>query len=452
MTAADMHLLLTACAGIGLAIWLIAKVGLHPFVGLLCGAAFTGLAAGMAPDQVIADIEKGFGDILKGTGLVVGLGLALGAVLQVSGGAQALAARALAITGERHAAMGALVAAFVIGLPLFFETGVVLLLPIIAAGLAQRKADTSLRLRVMLSALAGLSVLHALLPPHPGPLIAVKELHADLIKTMVLGLIAAVPTALIAGPWLARWTTRNVETDEAALPVSAPLAPRPASAPAALAILLLPVVLIAAGSVLKLAGGSISPAALHWLGMVSDPPMALLIAVLVAMPVLLGRALMAPPLQQAIWREAMVPVGGIVFAIGGGGALKQVLVSIGLPDLFGRLASGELISPLVLAWLVAAAIRLATGSATVATITASGIMSAAASRAGADPELMVLAIGAGSVILSHVNDPGFWLVRGYLGTTTRGNFRTWSVLETAIAVVGLGMVLILSAVRAATGF
>jgi GntP family gluconate:H+ symporter len=284
-----------------------------------------------------------------------------------------------------------------------------------------------------------------MLPPHPGPLIAVRELDADLLRTMGLGLIAAIPTALIAGPLLARWTTRGLAIDPEALPVAPTLLARPASPGAALLVLLFPVVLIAAGAALKLDAAAFSPAALSWLTLLSDPPMALLLGVLVALPVLLGRQITAPGVQAAIWREIMVPVGGIILAIGAGGALKQILVSIGLPALFGHLATLEMVSPMVVAWLVAAAIRLATGSATVATITASGIMAEVAARSGADPALMVIAIGSGSVILSHVNDPGFWLVRGYLGTTTRDTFRTWSLLETGIAVVGLAMVLLLSA-------
>ncbi|MEY2926409.1 MAG: hypothetical protein RL367_886, partial [Pseudomonadota bacterium] len=202
--------------GIALAVWLIAKLGLHPFVGLLSGALTIGLLAGMAPDALVEAIEKGFSDILKGTGLVVALGLGLGAILQITGGAQSLASRALALTGEKHATWGALAAALVIGLPLFFETGVVLLLPIIAAGLAGAGSNSAYRLRVMLSALAGLSVLHALLPPHPGPLIAVRELGAPLLRTMMFGLIAAVPTALIAGPLLARFTTRDLDAKQPA--------------------------------------------------------------------------------------------------------------------------------------------------------------------------------------------------------------------------------------------
>jgi GntP family gluconate:H+ symporter len=161
---------------------------------------------------------------------------------------------------------------------------------------------------------------------------------------------------------------------------------------------------------------------------------------------LLGQDLWRKSLLDVIWREAMLPAGGILLGIGAGGALKQVLVEIGLPDLFARLAALGMLSPLLMAWLVAAAIRLATGSATVATITASAIMAGVAAHQAVDPALLVLAIGSGSVIFSHVNDPGFWLVKAYLGTSTRDTFRTWSLLETAISVTGLGMVLLLSLV------
>ena len=439
----DVSLVLVSCAGIALAVWLIAKVGLHPFVGLLTSALAIGLLTGSPPPEVAAAIEKGFADILKSTGLVVALGLGLGAILQLSGGAQALAAKALALTGPRHARWGALLAALLIGLPLFFETGVVLLLPIIAAGIAAKGETASLRLTVMLSALAGLSVLHALLPPHPGPLIALGELGAPLGRTMVLGALAAIPTALIAGPLLARFTTRGVQIDEPSLAATPPLGS--ASAWRALAVLIFPVILIAAGAVLQLEQASGSKAA-DWVRLLSEPPVALLLANLLGLAVLFGPRAMERNVQSLVWTDAVHPAGSILLSIGAGGSLKQVLVTAQLPELVSTFAATAALSPVILAWLVSASIRVATGSATVATITAAAIMSAVAAHHQVDPSFMVLAIGAGSVFLSHVNDPGFWLVKGYLGTSTRDTFRTWSALETAISVVGLTMILALQAV------
>lgn len=438
MAAADLWLLGISVGGIALAILLIARLGLHPFVGLLAGAFAIGLAAQLPPDKLAQTIEKGFGDILRGTGMVVALGLGLGAMLQISGGARALARSVLDRTGDRYASLGGMAAALLIGMPLFFETGTVLLLPIIAAGMAGRGQSATLRLKVMLSTLAGLSVLHALMPPHPGPLIAVRELGADPARTMLLGLIAAVPTALIAGPLLARITTRGVMSEN--LPLIEPDEGLATPAWRALVVLLLPVGLIAAGALMRMGGGDVSPG----VALVSDPVVALLIANGAGLVLLLGPRVADRSLQDMIWREAMLPAGGILLGIGAGGALKQVLVDIGLPAMFGRLAQAHFVGPVVMAWLVAAAIRVATGSATVATITASAIMAGVMGTNPVDPSLIVLAIGAGSVFFSHVNDPGFWLVRAYLGTSTRDTFRTWSMLESAISVVGLGFVLILA--------
>lgn len=443
MSSADIALILISCAGIALAIWMIARLGFHPFIGLLTAALAIGIVAGAPPADVLASAEKGFGDILKGAGLVVALGLGLGAVLQLSGGAHALAHAALSITGKARAAWGAMAAAFVLGLPLFFETGVVLLLPIIATAFAANALEGPMRLRVMLSAVAALSVLHALLPPHPGPLIAVGELGAPLGRTMILGLIVAVPVALIAGPILARFTTRGVAVSETGI-AGAPAIGN-ASAGAALAVLLFPVVLITAGAFLKIETGAPRDAFSQWLALIADPVVALLLALLIGIVVLFGRRATAADVQATIWKDALQPAAGILLAIGAGGALKQVLVDAGLSRIFVRLAEGEFLPPLVLAWLVAVAVRVATGSATVATITTAGVMAGVASQSGVDPALMVLAIGCGSVFFSHVNDPGFWLVKAYLGTSTIDTFRTWSVLETVISVVGLLIILAMQA-------
>jgi GntP family gluconate:H+ symporter len=211
----------------------------------------------------------------------------------------------------------------------------------------------------------------------------------------------------------------------------------------ALLVILMPVVLIAAGQVQALLPASVAPN-FAWLSVASNPVLALLIAVLAALPLLFGRRLFDQVVQDGIWAEAVTPAGTILLAIGAGGALKQVLVQAGISDLLARTASGGALSPLLVAWLVAAGIRLSIGSATVATITTAGIMPALVISSGASPEWTVLAIGAGSVFFSHVNDPGFWLVKSYLGTSMQGTFRTWSVMETVVSVVGLAFILIAS--------
>lgn len=447
MTEADVQLIVAALLGIGASILLIVRARLHPFIGLLCGAFLVGLIAGLPMADVAKAVQKGAGDILGGTGLVVALGLALGAMLQLSDGAAVVARSALRLSGPRHASWAALVAALVIGLPLFFETGLVLLLPIVATAAAAlpvvaERADEA-KLRLMLSAVAGLSVVHALVPPHPGPLLAVEALGADLGRTIGYGLLFAIPTAIVSGPLLARFTARGISMGETAA-VPAPTVATPPPIGRALTVVLLPVALIAAGQVVALLPPD-AAARFGWLGAVSNPVVALLVACLAALPLLFGRTALRAETQGAIWSEAMAPAGAILLAIGAGGALKQVLVSAGLSDLLVRASAGASLSPLLLAWGVAVCIRLATGSATVATITTAGVMPGVVAATGASPELTVLAIGAGSVFFSHVNDPGFWLVKSYLGIDTPATFRTWSMLETVISVMGLALVLVAAA-------
>jgi gluconate:H+ symporter, GntP family len=443
MTPQDLRLVLAAVLGIALSVALILKARLPPFIALLCGAFLVGALAGQPPGDTAKAIEKGVGDILGGTGLVVALGLSLGVMLQLSGGAGALAGGVLHRTGPRAAPWASLAAAMLIGLPLFFETGLVLIMPVIGAALAAMPSEPDpdrTRLKVMLPALAGLSVVHALAPPHPGPLLAVSALNADLGRTMLYGLAIAIPTAVVAGPLLAPFASRGVSLS--ALPVQEEAAlPQPPSNLASAVVVLAPVALIAAGQVQALLPPS-ERAAWAWLGTFSNPVLALLISNLIALPLLFGRALGQAALLETIWAEAARPAGAILLAIGAGGGLKQVLVGAGLPELLARTALHSSLSPLLLGWLVAVCIRLATGSATVATITAAGLMTRLIAATGVSPEWMVLAIGSGSLFFSHVNDPGFWLVRGYLGTSTAGTFRTWSVMETVVSVTGLAGVLL----------
>lgn len=444
MTGEDIRLVGAALSGIGLSILLIVRFKLHPFIGLLCGAFTVGLVAGLSLVDTGKAVQKGVGDIIGGTGLVVSLGLSLGAMLYLSGAAAALAKRALMMTGPRAAPWATLLIAVIIGLPLFFETGLVLLLPIVLAAadamrVEGRSAD-EIKLRLILPALAGLGVVHALVPPHPGPLLAVETLNASMGLTIIYGVLIAIPTAILAGPVLAHFVAPRIKLEPPLL--SNPPTDRDAPPwPVGLFIVLLPVLAIAVGELGQLApplkGAPVLVAA-------SNPVLALLVTNLIALPLLFGRRFADGKLQNSIWQETMGAAGAVLLAIGAGGALKQVLVSAGLSDFLARVVLAYPISPLLLGWLVAVAIRLAAGSATVATITAVGVMPGVVASSGVEPELVVLAIGAGSVFFSHVNDPGFWLVKSYVGTSTPDTFLTWSVLETIISVVGLALVFVLS--------
>lgn len=438
MVAGDARLILAAIAGIALAIFLIVRGRLHPFVALLCGAFAIGPLGGISAVDTAKAVQKGAGDILGGIGLVVALGMALGTMLQVSDGAAGLARVMIGRADSPRAPWMSLLVALVVGLPLFFETGLVLLLPIVASAVTDTKHGDSTRLRLMLCALAGLSVVHALVPPHPGPLIAVGALGANLGRTIFYGLLVAVPTAILAGPVFAKIGVRGVSL-AASTPTPVTFAGKTVPVWRALLVVLLPVALILAGQV-----DALLPVKLNWLSVASNPVLALLVACLAAFPLLFGKRMVQAEVQEAIWLETMKPVGAILLAIGAGGALKQVLVSTGFSELLARFAQSGSLSPILLGWSIAVAIRLATGSATVATITAAGVMPSAIAASGVRPEWTVLAIGAGSLFFSHVNDPGFWLVKSYLGTDTPATFRTWSVMETIISVVGLVLVLALS--------
>ncbi|MDE1917205.1 MAG: gluconate:H+ symporter [Sphingomonadales bacterium] len=432
MNGNDTQLIAAALGGIGVTVALILAGRFHPFLALLTGAFVVGLGAGLSAAETGAAVEKGLGDIMGHTGLVVALGLSLGAMLQCSGAAERLARAGLALAGPGAAPWAALIVGVVVGLPLFFETGLVLLLPVMASA-AQALRDREAGLRLILCAIAGLAVVHALVPPHPGPLIAIAALGADMGRTMLYGAMVALPTAVLAGPVLARYSARGLTID---LPL-APMDHSEGKAPGigrGLTIVLMPVVLIAMGQL-----HSLLPA---WVAALADPVLALLVTNLAALVLLFGRRMADARLQTTIWDHALKPAGSILLAIGAGGALKQVLVSAKLADLLAREVEHASVSPLILAWLVAAALRLAAGSATVATITAAGIMAGVAHMPGVSPEWLVLAIGSGSVVLSHVNDPGFWLVKSWLGTSTPNTFRTWSALETVISVAGLIFVLI----------
>jgi len=438
MTSHDILILSSAIVGIAASIVLIVRVRLHPFLALLVGAFTVGLLAGLPLADTAKAVQKGVGDIIGGTGLVVALGLSLGAMLNVSGAGSQIARAALRVADARTAPWITLAVAFVVGLPLFFETGLVLLMPMVvaaAAAMARTEGGSpdAAQLRLILPALAGLGVVHALVPPHPGPLLAADALGAGVGRTMVYGIVIAVPIAILSGPLLTRVVARGVHVSPPVLESPALTLPPPRASVALLAVLL-PVALIAVGELAQLAPGLKGE---PWLVAASNPVLALLIANLAALPLLFGQRLAQREVQDAVWAEALDTAGALLLAIAAGGALKQVLVSAGLSDLLARLVLGAAVSPILLGWLVAVCIRLAAGSATVATITAAGIMPGVVAASGTSPELVVLAIGAGSVFFSHVNDPGFWLVKGYIGMSVPDTFRTWSAIETAISVLGL---------------
>ncbi|GAA1988967.1 gluconate:H+ symporter [Kitasatospora viridis] len=442
----DSRLLLSVLLSIGVIVLLISKFKLHPFLALTVGSGLLAAAAGAPFDQLTASFSTGFGATVTSVGLLIGLGAMLGKLLADSGGANIIADTVLGKASKRSLPWAMALIAAVLGLPLFFEIGVVLLVPIVLV--VARRGNLPV-LRVGIPALAGLSVLHGLVPPHPGPLVAVDALKANLGTTLALGLLVAVPTLVVAGPLWAKVAERWVGPLELP-PVVEEQGERPEHAPrfgAVLATILLPVVLMLGKALADVVVDDPKDHLQRVLDFVGSPLIALLAAVLVAM-VTLGRA--AGFDKDRIGRTtaaALGPIAGIVFIVGAGGGFKQTLVDVGVGDAVSHWAGRLHVSALLLGWLIAVLIRLATGSATVATITAAGIVSPLAhGMSSTHSALLVLAVGAGSLFFSHVNDAGFWLVKEYFGMDVGQTVKSWSMMETVISVVAIALILPLSLV------
>jgi GntP family gluconate:H+ symporter len=445
-TPHDTALVAWAAASIALVVVLITVFRVHAFVALLLGSLFVGLASGLPASEVISQFQAGFGSTLGSVGILVALGAMLGRLLADSGGADRIVETILAWAGERRLTWAMTLIAMLLGIPLFFEVGVVLLMPVIL--LMTRRSGMSI-VRVGIPALAGLSVMHGFVPPHPGPLIAVAALDADLGHTIAIGLLLAIPTVIVAGPLFGSWVGRRVTpeppqglVDQLARPREAP----PAGAPGfglTLATILLPVALMLGRSVADLLLPK-SSGARYWVDFFGDPLIALLASVIVAMFNFGYRRGFARKQVEAVLASSLGPIAGIVMIIGAGGGFKQMLIAGGIGTAIGKAAASSAVSPLLLGWLISVGIRLATGSATVATVTASGLMAPILKSlpGAASAPLVALAIGAGSLFFSHVNDAGFWLVKEYFGMTVGETIKTWSTMETILSVVGLVLVLL----------
>jgi GntP family gluconate:H+ symporter len=447
--ASTPRLVLAAVLGIAVIVALIVWAKLHPFLALVIGSGVLAVTAGTGLVDAFDNFTKGLGETVGGVGVLIALGAIIGKLLIDSGGADRIVDTVLDKTPARRMPWAMALVAFVVGIPLFFEVGVVLLIPVVM--IVARRARLSPVL-VGISALAGLSALHGLVPPHPGPLLAIDALGADVGLTLGLGLLVAIPTVVLSGPVLAKALTRWVPLDPptsvlgtSAADVGSEPRRRPSFAVSVL-VVLLPVILMLARAVVEVTGqletgwGGV----LEFLG---EPLVALLITTLVGL-FAFGTAVGRTRQQLSdLVGSSFLPIAGILLIVGAGGGFKQTLVGTGVGQVIASGISDANLNPLLAGWLVAVLIRVATGSATVATITAAGIMAPIA--AGLDPThaaLLVLAVGAGSVFLSHVNDAGFWLVKEYFGMTVGQTFKTWSLMESTLSVVALVAVLLLGLV------
>ncbi|MFI0927442.1 GntP family permease [Streptomyces sp. NPDC021012] len=446
-SAGNAQLGIAVLAGIAVIVLLITKFKMHAFLALTIGSLALGAFAGAPLADAIKSFSTGLGNTVAGVGVLIALGAILGKLLADSGGADQIVDTILAKAGKRSMPWAMVLIASVIGLPLFFEVGIVLLIPVVL--LVAKRGNYSL-MRIGIPALAGLSVMHGLIPPHPGPLVAIDAVGANLGVTLALGLVVAIPTVIIAGPVFSRYAARwvDIQAPEKMIPTrpSEDLEKRPGFG-ATVATILLPVALMLVKALVDIVVDDPANGVQKVTDVIGSPLIALLAAVIVGM-FTLGRAagFTKERLSSTVDRS-LAPIAGILLIVGAGGGFKQTLIDIGVGQMILDFSKDWSIPALLLAWLIAVAIRLATGSATVATISAAGLVAPLAEgMSTSHTALLVLAIGAGSLFFSHVNDAGFWLVKEYFGMNVGQTIKTWSVMETIISVVGIVFVLLLSLV------
>ncbi len=432
--------LLIVISGILLLFILIARFKLNPFITFIIVSLFVGIAEGMEPVAVVDSIQKGIGNILGFLVIILGLGAMLGKLVADSGAAQRITTKLIEKFGKKNIQWAVVLTGFIVGIPMFYSVGFVILVPLVFT----IAAATGLPLLyVGLPMLASLSVTHGYLPPHPAPTAIAEIFQADIGKTLFYGMLVAIPAIIVGGPLLSR-TMKNIKATplkEFINPIILKEDEMPGTG-ISIFTALLPVILIGIAAIasLLLPEGS---AVLKILVFIGNPVIAMLISVLVAIYTLgLARGKKMKEVMDSV-AGAITGITMVLLIIAGAGALKQVLIDSGVSEYIGEMLKGSSISPLILAWLIATIIRVCVGSATVAGLTAAGIVLPLATGANVSPELMVLAIGSGSLMLSHVNDSGFWLFKEYFNLSVKDTLKTWTVMETTVGVMGLIGVLVL---------
>lgn len=443
MSATSLILLLVVTVGILL--FLVMKVKLHAFISLLIVSLFMGVATKMPLGDIVNSMVSGMGGTLGFLATVIGLGAMFGAMLEISGGAEKLARTFLKAFGEEKASWAMLLAGFLVSIPVFFDVGFIILVPLVYA-LAKSSKKSVLVFGIPL--LAGLAVTHAFVPPTPGPIMVAELVGADIGKVILYGIICGIPAAIIAGPLWGHYiggkimaevpeymevNNNVIEAKEHELPGFGSI----------MFLIIFPIVLILlnTATTAMLPEGNTMRSIFSFIG---HPIVALIIACLLSF-VILGRFKgLSMEDIQSVSNAALNSTGLIILVTGAGGVFKQVLVDSGIGDAVGKAFSTLSLSPIILAFIIAVVVRISAGSATVSMATAAAIVAPIIQGTSVEPALVVIAIAAGSTAFSHVNDSGFWLVNRYFGLSTKDTLRSWTVMETLIGLTGLVVALILS--------
>ena len=436
-------LLTIAAIGVALVVLLITWVRLPAFLALAVASIFVGLATRMPLADIARAFQAGMGDTLGSIAMVIALGTVIGKLLAESGGAVVVSNALAHALGERRLDWALMLSGFIIGLPVFFQVGLVLLAPVLFT--AQRQSRRPL-LWLGLPMVAGLSAAHGLVPPHPGPIAAIERLGADPGRTLFYSLILGLPLSIIAGPLFSRFVTRHVAAEPGAMAEQFTKVVPPSRTPSLAVTLwtvLMPVLLMLFASAAQIVMADVT--ARRAISFVGSPLVAMIVATLLAM-VTFGKACGFNRTRLLNFaEESLPPIAGVLLVVGAGGGFGRVLVVAHLDTAIAQAMGGLQLSPLVLGWVIASLLRLSVGSATVSVITAASIMAPlVASSPSVNKELLVVSIGAGSLIASHVNDGGFWLAKEYLNMSVPQTLATWTIIETIVSVVGLLGVLALA--------
>lgn len=440
-----MPLLLTLLAILAL-VALVAWLKLETFIAFVIVSLAFGLASGLDVTRTVAAITRGIGSTLGSLVIILGFGAMLGKLVGDSGAAQRITATLLRLFGTTHIQWALALAGFIVGIPLFYTAGFVILVPLVFTATATTRLPL---LQVAIPMLASLSVAHGYLPPHPSPTAIAQQLHASLSFTLIYGIIIAIPAIVLAGPLFARTLTRRTAGHAPPAFTTTPLPEEQLpSLTTSIVSALLPLFLLAGSALIKpwlpaAGSGGAGGAVTTVVDVLGEPHIAMLLSVLVAVYLLgLRRGHSIPTVMRQL-EEGFKGVSTILLIVGGAGAFVSVLNETGVSTYIGQQIDSLHAPTLVVGWAIAAMIRVCVGSATVAGLTTVGIVLPLVAQHPVTPELMVLAIGSGSLMFSHVNDGGFWLFKEYFDLSIRDTLATWSVMETIVSVVGLVGVLVL---------
>lgn len=439
----NMSYIIILASIVGL-ILLISRLKVDAFISFIIVSLAAGVALGIPLHEVPAVVNRGVGSIMEGLTLIIIFGAMLGKLVAESGAAGRIASVMVGAFGTKRIQWGLMLTGFAVGIPLFYNIGFVLLVPIIFSVAFRYKFPP---VYIGLPMLASLSVAHGFLPPHPSPVALVAQFGANMGLTLIYGLIVAIPAIVVAGPIFSQ-TLKRIQSGPVALfsaDEAEAEAPRPQ--PGTLNSFLsatLPVFLLILFALPEQLGGGLPPAWSELAAFAGSPTVVMLLAILIAAYTLGLRQGRTMKQVMDIFAEAVREIAGILLIIAGSGVFKQVMEHSGVSHQLADLLSQLPIHPLVLGWMMAAVIRALIGSATVAALTAASVLVPLVGESGADPNLMVLAVGAGSLMFSHVNDSGFWMFKEYFNISLADTLRSWSMMEIIVSVVGIGGVMVLN--------